>query len=231
MKKAFQLIISITLLFSVVYCKLEVPLEEPEIATENTEEIMNDFTVKPFAEFPAYYQAGNMVFGIPEDAKTPMDLMRFLPVIEINGVESVINFDLFFVKDGKVYFIIVEYFSSLPDGEPEPVVKYGTLENGAVKYLTKSKFPEAPVPVRYEGKESARYTITIGDYEGQPISICDNGEYKETLIFVDGCIALLGGLLIHAPQGRGSARPDGLLFWPEGKRTMNHWKGPGRFWK
>ena len=88
-----------------------------------------------------------------------------------------------------------------------------------------------PKSVRYEGIEGGRYTITIGDYEGQPISICDNGEYTENLMFVDGCIALPGGLLIHALLGRPQARPGGLLFWPEGKRTMNHWKEPGRFWK
>ena len=230
MKKAFQLIISITLLFSVVYCKLEVPLEEPEKATESTEEIMNDFTVKPFAEFPAYYQAGVLVFGIPDDAKGPGDLVNINPTIIIDDKEILFTFDQFFVSAGKVYFAVRRSFQE-GENPPEQIIKYCTLENGTVKYLTKTKFPEAPVPVRYEGLEGGQYNITIGDYEGQPVSICDNGEYKETLIFVDGCIALPGGLLIHAPQGRGSARLDGLLFWPEGKRTMNHWKEPGRFWK
>lgn len=237
MKKAVPVIISILYASLIVNCYLEAPIQEPEAqSTEIMEEIiMNDFTVKPIEEFPAYYQAGNMVFGIPDSAQGPGDLVIVNPLIIVDGETLQSGFDKFFIIGGIPHFVLsLRFIKESADGETtddETITKYCTQENGKISYLTEAKFPAMPESTRFEGMEGSQYTIETGDYEGQAISICDNGEYKETLIFVDGCIALPEGLLIHAPQGRGSARPDGLLFWPEGKRTMDHWKEAGRFWK
>ena len=240
MKKRLYIYI-ITYLIFVVNCKLEVPIDEPEIVEETvseavedteiiTEDIMNDFTVKPFTEFPAYYAQGNMVYGIPKNIKGPGDLVRILPSLVVEEVDFKNPFQQFFVKDGKVYFMVSETWPSDVEGEdPETITKYCTQENGKISYLTEAKFPEMPKSERVTGT-TGEYNIDIGEYNGDPISIVSR-DYAENLLFVDGFMAIEGGLLIHAPQGRPQARPDGLLFWPDGKRTMDHWKEPGRFWK
>lgn len=233
MKKLRRLLISILYILIIVNCKLEVPIEEPENNVIEIEEqvIMNDFIVKPFTEYPAYYVQGNAVSGIPADAKGPGDMIRFLPEIEIDEEDFIDVFDTFFVKDGKVYFTISSVFPPAePDGDLETIVKYCTLKDGEVVYLTKAKFPAMPESVRVKGNTGV-YAIDIGDYQGDPISVLDNGSYTEKFTIVDGFLEIEGGLLIHTPTGRGSSRPAGLLFWPEGLRTMNSWKEVGRFWK
>ena len=236
MKKLRRLLITISYIFIMVNCKLEVPIDEPKNTVSDTEiiieeQIMNDFIVKPFTEYPAYFVQGNAVSGIPAGCKDPTDLMRFLPEIEIDGEVSISNFDTFFVKDGKVYFTVSANFPSTVEGEEsETITKYCTIENGTVKYLTESKFPEMPESERAEGS-TGKYTILVSEYNDESISVADNEVYTESFIMIDGFIEIEGGLLIHTPTGRGSSRPAGLLFWPEDKRTMNPWKEVGRFWK
>ena len=87
-----------------------------------------------------------------------------------------------------------------------------------------------PESERVEGS-TGPYVINNDEYNGESISVAGNGVYTEPFVMIDGFIEIEGGLLIHTPTGRGSSRPAGLLFWPEDKRTMNHWKEPGRFWK
>lgn len=244
MKKLRRLLIIVSYIFLGIYCKLEVPIDEPvELTVEETTEeeiieieetnIMNDFIVKPFEEYPAYYVQGNAVSGIPADCKVPTDLMRFLPIITVDDEDLQSGFDKFFTVNGIPHFIISLQFSKEVDpGDPaeiETIVKYCTLENGAVKYLTEAKFPAMPMSERVEG-ETGEYTIGIDTYNGETISVAER-DYNEPFIMIDGFIEIEGGLLIHTPTGRGSSRPPGLLFWPEGLRTMNHWKEPGRFWK
>lgn len=231
MKKLRRLLISILYIIAVVNCKLEVPIDEPvKIIILEEQIIMNDFIVKPFTEYPAYFVQGNAVSGIPADAKGQGDLMRFLPVVEINGQEGIGNFNIYFMKDGKVYFSITVNFPAILEGEdPETITKYCTLTNGEVDYLTEAKFPEMPISERVTGA-TGEYNIDIGNYEGDPISIASR-DYPEPFEKIDGFIEIEGGLLIHTPTGRGSSRPPGLLFWPDGLRTMNHWKEVGRFWK
>ena len=245
MKKLRRLLISILLLSSIVYCKLEVPIDEPvELTVEETTEeeiieieetnIMNDFIVKPFEEYPAYYVQGGLVFGILPDAKGPGDLIIVNPSIVVDGETLQSGFDKFFIINGIPHFIISLRFSKeLADGEetePETITKYCTLKDGVISYLTEAKFPAMPISERIEG-ETGKYTIGIDTYNGESISVAGNGVYTEPFVMIDGFIEIEGGLLIHTPTGRGSARPPGLLFWPEGLRTMNHWKEPGRFWK
>jgi len=231
MKKLPKLLIIVSYVLSVVYCKLEVPPEEPEknILIEEIE-IMNDFIVKPFTEYPAYFVQGNAVSGIPADAKVPIDLLRFLPELEINNEYALGIFDQFFVKDGKVHFTVSAHFPVDEEtGEVQVITKYCTLKDGEISYLTKAKFPEMPDSGRATGT-TGEYNIDIGDYKGEPISIASR-DYAENFLMIDGFIEIEGGLLIHTPSGRGSSRPPGLLFWPEGLRTMNPWKEVGRFWK
>lgn len=243
MKKqaALHSIISILLMLSVVNCYLEVPIEELETqSVEIMEEDMNDFIVKPFEEYPAYYQNGSNVFGIPLNSKGPTDLVIITPDIEIDGETQRYRFNEFFVKDGKSHFKIVVQFPNLDDPtNPEIITKYCTLTAGKVVYLTETKFPAMPISERVEG-ETEVYTIGLDTYNGDLISIASRTkidedkivpDYAENFMMIDGFIKIEGGLLIHTPTGRGSSRPAGLLFWPEGLRTMNSWKEVGRFWK
>ena len=229
MKKLGRLLIIVTLISFSVYCQLEVPIEEPK---NNIEElrIMNDFTVKPFTEFPAYYAQGNRVFGIPADTAGREDLTLIIPEIVVDGETKPQShrFDEFFVKDGKVYFKMSKSFP-VEEAEPEVITKYCSMNDGAVKYSTKAKYPAMPESVRIEG-QAGDHSIINGDYDGKPISIARRN-YDEPFEMIDGFMAIPGGLLIHTPTGRGSSRPAGLLFWPDGVRTMNHWKEVGRFWK
>ena len=236
MKKAGGLLISILWIAFIVNCNLEGPIDEPVKTVVDTEiiieeqRIMNDFIVKPIVEYPAYFAQGNNVSGIPADAKGPADLLRFLPEIVINDNEAVAIFDQFFAISGKVYFTITcSFLIDSEIGESETITKYCMQSKGVITYLTEAKFPAMPESVRVTGT-TGKYNIDIGEYQGDPINIVSR-DYSETLIFVDGFLAIEGGLLIHALVGRGSSRPDGLLFWPDGKRTMNLWKEPGRFWK
>ena len=243
MKKLRRLLISILYIMAVVNCKLEVPIDEPvELTVEETTEeiiieetrIMNDFIVKPFEEYPAYYMQGNRVLGIPADAKSPGDLTAVLPIITVDSEDLQSGFDKFFIIGGIPHFIISLQFSKEVDpGDPaesETITKYCTFENGAVKYMTEAKFPEMPEVERITGTTGI-YFVNDDEYNGESISVAGNGVYTEPFVMIDGFIEIEGGLLIHTPTGRGSARPAGLLFWPEGLRTMNHWKEPGRFWK
>jgi len=236
MKKAGGLLIIVAYTLLSVYCNLEGPTYEPVETVLDTEiiieeqRIMNDFIVKPIVEYPAYFAQGHNVSGIPADAKGPADLLRFLPEIVINDNEAVAIFDQFFAISGKVYFTITINFANTEDSEEsETITKYCMQSKGVLTYLTEAKFPAIPESVRVEGT-TGKYNIDIGEYQGDPINIVSR-DYSETLIFVDGFLAIEGGLLIHALVGRGSSRPDGLLFWPDNARTMNLWKEPGRFWK
>lgn len=137
--------------------------------------------------------------------------------------------------------------------ESEVMSKHYKQSGSAVELVDKDDFPEAPEAVRVE-KSVPGYSFYVGDYSGEPISVAvrdsdkaihharmasfdPNDEdakeptlYEERFFFVDGFFVINGGVLIHAPSGRGEARPDGLLYWPEGKGNMNHWGIPGRFW-
>jgi hypothetical protein len=228
-KLSTRTLFSILYLVSVVNC-YNVVIPEKENARENMEDIkiMNDFIVKPIEEFDAYFQQGSSIYGISKNIKNPGELVRFLPVIEIDSKEQVTNFESFYVKSGKVYFSIKVVFP-VEDADPEIITKYCEQLNGEISYITKTKYGNVPAQVRIEAEEGD-YKFSIGDYEGQPISIVER-DYSETLIFVDGFLIIEGGVLINAVEGRGSARPNALLFWPDGKRTMDTWKGSGRFWK
>lgn len=234
-----KIVITILLSFIVISCTLQVLIEEPEKIIEIEEtEIMNDFIVKPFTEYPAYFVQGDRVLGIPANAKGQADL---IPVIfnVVDNPDLVIP-DTFFTINGIPHLLIKQYFDpEIEGGNPDVITKYCALKNGVVEYLTESEFPEMPESQRVTGT-TGDYNIDIGDYKGASISIAsrtklENGkivpDYTESFVMIDGFIAIEGGLLIHTPTGRGSSRPAGLLFWPDGLRTMNHWKEVGRFWK
>lgn len=243
--------ISILLSLIIISCNLQVPVEEPDktvIITEiiTREIIMNDFIVKPFQTYPAYYQSGNNVFGVPLNSKGPADLVKIVPEIIIEGETLKYRFNEFFVEDGKPYFKIIVSFSNTKD-DPEIITKCYTLESGdAIEVL--SDFPAVPDQIRVTG-DFNNYKIIIDTYKDSDINVLtrylsrdpEKADYTEILIFVDGFIEIEGGLLIHAKEGRGSSRPAGLLFWPDPvikdgviiqqNGIMNHWKEPGRFWK
>ena len=222
-------VITILLSLIVINCTLQVPIEEPDKQIEIEEtRIMNDFIVKPFEEYPAYYVQGNRVLGIPTNAKGPADLVP----VTFNVVDNpdLVIPDTFFTINGIPHFLIKQYFNPEIEGEnPDVITKYCTLKNGIVEYLTESEFPAIPISERAVGT-TENYTVDIGDYQGDPISIVAR-DYPENFVMIDGFVEIEGGLLIHTPTGRGSSRPAGLLFWPEGLRTMNPWKEVGRFWK
>ncbi len=224
MSKAWRLLISILYVLTIVNCQLE-----PNITVETEEKIMsNDFTVKPFKEFPAYYVQGNRVSGISTDNKSPEDLTLIIPEIEIDSNDISYQFDEFFVKDGKPCFSMTHTFIE-PDSDPVVITKYCTQTDGKITYLTKTKFPKMPDSIRIEG-QFTNFDVITEAYQDNPISVISRN-YSEPMGFIDGAIQLNDGILIHAPIGREPSRPSGLLFWPDNARNMNSWKEVGRFWK
>ena len=243
MKKVYRGIstISILILFIFVNCTLEIPVEEPEIIEKAAESItisaeeinkpmevvVMDFTVSDFEKFSAYFQKGYRVFGIPVTALYSADLIEIEPVINIEDKQVQALFDNFFIKDGVLYFSISHSYQD-EDDKTQTVTKYCKYEK-SISYITKTKFPAVPTAEQVEGN-TENYSIDTVEINDEIVSVVHR-EYNEPMHFVDGFIELTNGLLIHAKKGRMPSRPDGLLYWSNGKTTMDHWSEPGRFWK
>lgn len=239
---------------SIVNCKIE-PEEEiltnqPEIPVTITEEVMNDFIVKPIIQHDAYFVQGKRVSGILGGAKSPEDITPIKFFVEINGDTFPAVPASFFTINGIPYFEMKQAFAASVEGEePEIITKWCKQEQGKIIYLdTKPEEPELSRIADVDGN----YEFSIGDYSGQAISIADRyknvtkeeaaenndlveGErvfdYQEKMMFIDNFIVISGGALLSVQEGRGSSRPEGLLFWPDGKSNMDKWKEQGRLWK
>ena len=197
---------------------------------------MNDFTVKPVPEFPAYYVGpGGQVMGVPADSATAQDLIPVNAEMDIEGdIDGdwiPADFKPFFALDGELYFELAHTFPPEEEGgESETVTKYCKQSGGVISYLTEAKFPTMPDPARAEGAQGD-YVFTVGDYKGQAYSSAKRGDDpEERIIFIDGSLEVAGGILVHVKENGHPSRPPGLLYWPKNKTSMMFWKDPGRFW-
>lgn len=194
-----------------------------------------DFIVENFTHYAAYFNNGDVV-GIPSDAKNRGSLKKVVPRVEITisgqpkTVKRKASFNTFFKIGSLVYFSITETEEEL--GASVILTKYCSYDGISMTYMLVGAFPSMPDAVRASGT-SGIYTVAIGTFGVIDISIAtrttDPG-YEERFVLVDGFQELSKGLLLNVVIGRGSARPPGLLYWPENKRNMDKWKGPGRLW-
>lgn len=227
----------------------EQPVKTVYVTTAEApeERVMNDFTVKPVEEYPAYYVGpGGQVMGIPETVETAADLaavtvtaegVPFYKKAEDSDEAILTNGDVkmipksFFIINGDIYFSLSWTFPASEEGEePETITKYCKQTGGSVSYLTKASFPAEPEPERVTGTDGD-HVFSIGDYKGTAYSSAKRADDpEERIIFIDGYCPVSGGMLIHVKENPHPSRPPGLLFWPDGKNSMTAWKGCGRFW-
>lgn len=221
------------------------PYPPDDIADETEEEIpmevlkMNDFTVKPVNEYPAYYVApSGQVFGIDIGVRIAADMDTILPVATVGKKDIEKIPDQFFVIDGVIYFSMLHYFPPTdpenPEDTGEMVTKYCKQTAGVIEYLDEASFPAMSSLARgvFDNGEAS---LKVGDYNGEAISVAhrvdDPEDYEERFIFADGMIRVDGGYMIHVIEGRGDVRLPGLLYWPDGAGRMDHMgKDAGRFW-
>ena len=225
------IVYAIILGLSMIGC--EQPVKTIYVTAKVPEErVVSDFTVKPVEEYPAYYVGpSGKVEGVPSDSVTRDDLTDCPVIVTVDGEDYGKYADEFFIVAGDIFMKVSWYFHA-PEGqtEGETIVKYCKQTGGKITYLTEAKFPTMPDPARVTGTPDG-YTIKIGDYNSQVISVCQRGDDPiENLIMVDGYLPVSGGMLLHVQEGRGPSRPAGLLFWPENRNSMMLWKDPGRFW-
>ena len=187
--KGFQGIIGLIVILASILVNCTYPVFVPVQSIDiPMEEIMNDFTVMPVIEYPAYYVGPNgQVFGIMPDIKVAADMDPVMPVaesvpimVEKDGAAVVKKMDVekvpdaFFVIDGVLYFSVSHYFGPVdledPEDVGETVVKYCRQSGDALEYLEEGDFPPEPDVMR--GTFDDGYvSLAVGDYNGNPISV------------------------------------------------------------
>jgi hypothetical protein len=197
---------------------------------QRSEEKMNDFTVNPVAEYPAYYQGpGGVIFGIPTDISHPSEMVPVNAELIVGEETQPRKFDQFFLIDSVLYFkLSLKFYPENPEDDIETVVKFCRQTDGNLKYLDEADFPLMPEMERLV-YDDGTLTVSIEEFEGEQISILER-DYREPMEFVDAVFRIEGAYLVSAPHGRGPSRPDGVLLWPDGKRWMTKWKDPGMMW-
>ena len=192
---------------------------------------MNDFSVKPIEEFPAYLQ-GTAVFGIPSTAKRREDLIRINPVIEIEGKEYTRVFQTFFTIDGIIYFSIMQTFPDKVDNTKTiEITKYCSQENGAITEIDETDFPEMPESLHVTYSDNM-YKIETGQYkidgEMQGISTIKRGPLSEAYLKIDGFFRINTGIWFSVPVTF-QTRSKGLYYWPDDSPKIKAMDN-GRIW-
>jgi len=222
-------IITILTILIFVNCELE-PDGKTAIQYEEVNAMANDFTVSPITEYDGYFLQHGKVLGINSAMASREEFQEVkatLTVDDADGTQTEVVPADFSVQAGTIYFTVQHVFPPTVEGEESvSVKKYCKQAGGVLTTVTETKFKMPPEVSRFIGTV-ADVEIIESEYNGDPISIARR-DYDEPMHFIDGAIAVQGGVLLSVQEGRGSSRPEGLLFWKDGERRMTKWKQKGR---
>jgi hypothetical protein len=220
----------ITILFISIFvnCELE-PDGKTAIQYEEVKAMANDFTVSPIVEYDGYFLQHGKVLGINSSMASREDFEEVKATLTVDDAEGtqteVVPAD-FSVQEGTVYFTVQMAFPGEADSDMITVKKYCKQAGGVLTTVTETKFKMPPELSRFVGTV-ADVEIMESEYNGDTISMARR-DYDEPMVFIDGAIAVDGGVLLSIQEGRGPSRPEGLLFWKDGERRMTKWKEKGR---
>lgn len=191
----------------------------PETQARGAEEM----EINPVKEHDAYLSKNGKVYGIDESMAGRKDFEE----LEFLADGKAFIPSEFFVIDGYLYF--KHRYTEGEGEEAQDVTVFIRQKYGKVEYLAEADFPEKPEPKRAVEQHKS-FDLLTAEYEGEEISIAQR-DYDEPMGFISGGIDIKGGALLHVLVGRGTARSAGLLFWPEGKRSMVKVMDAGEFYR
>lgn len=211
----------------VLYCMLllftscEIPVvERPVMQSIISPPIIEELEmiIKPITEYQNYVVSNGNVKGISG--------RQLLPVVFADENEDTeYKTDLFFVKDGTVYFSITRM-----EGEetPEEVLHCYSQKDGIVaEFAAYADFPEIP-PSTFATMEAQPFKIETVQYNGDDVSNVFKDRLRVGYMQVDGYSVVESGMFYSVSIGT-SITPVGVYFWDINSQGNNR-KCDGRIW-
>lgn len=182
-------------------------IEEPAPVVEENKPEDYIMELKPIKQFSNYAVNQTGVFGI--------DQSKLILVIPEDTKDNLKVFDSFFMKDGKMYFIIKDFVND--DPAVEETHYFEQTGNDIIK-IVKSDFPMPRASDHIEF-EDGDYKIIKYPYDIDGESTITSRVFQGSLIVgylkIDGCVLVDDGLWYSVTETI-QTRLEGVYYWPVG---------------